>query len=117
MKSYHNAVVQRKRVFWVFFIFVALVAIISYRVVELTIVKHDYFFKLAASQHWIKDVIPAKRGKIYAADTISSSPYLLATNQALDLVFVEPKKLENKEEAAQFLSVVLGMALLTLMFR
>jgi len=83
--------------------------IIFGRVVELTVFKHGYYFKIAAAQHWIKDVIPAKRGKIYAEDSISNAPYLLAANQALDLVFVEPDKLEDKDKAAQFLSEVLSM--------
>ncbi|MDD5693027.1 MAG: penicillin-binding protein 2 [Patescibacteria group bacterium] len=109
MKSYHNSATQKNRIPIIAIIFFVLILGIFCRVIQIQGFKHGYYQKLAAAQHWIKDEIPAKRGKIYAQDTISNTPYLLATNQALDLVFVEPNKLEDKDKAAQFLSEVLGM--------
>lgn len=109
MRSYHNVAIQRSRIPFVIAFFALLIVLISGRLTELQVFRHGYYLKLANAQHWIKDVIPAKRGKIYAKDSISNSSYLLATNQALDLVFAEPKKLEDKDKTAQFLAETLSM--------
>lgn len=109
MRSYHNVAIQRSRIPFVIAFFALLIILISGRLTELQVFRHGYYLKLANAQHWIKDVIPAKRGKIYAKDSISNSSYLLATNQALDLVFAEPKKLEDKDKTAQFLAETLSM--------
>ncbi len=109
MRSYHNAVTQKQRIPFVLIIFVVLFLLIVGRLVHLQIVRHSYYTKIASVQHWIKDTIPAKRGKIFAKDTLSNAPYLLASNQTLDLVFAEPPKVENKEEATKFLAETLSM--------
>lgn len=70
------------------------------------IMRHSYYTKIASSQHWIKDIIPAKRGKIFVKDTLSNKPYLIAGNQTLDLVFVNPKEVEDREAVASFLADV-----------
>ena len=109
MKSYHNSGTQKNRIPIIAIIFFILVLGIVGRLFQIQAFKHDYYHKIASAQHWIKDEIPAKRGKIFARDTVAKTSYLLATNQALDLVFVEPEKLANKDEAAQFLAEILGM--------
>jgi cell division protein FtsI/penicillin-binding protein 2 len=109
MRDYHNVAIQKSRIPLVLFFFGILLCAITGRLFQLQIFKHSYYQKIASTQHWIKDEIPAKRGQIYAKDSLSSKSYLLATNQALDLVFVEPNKIEDKDKAAQFLSEVLSM--------
>ena len=61
-----------------------MVAIVG-RLFYLQMYKHDYYVKVASSQHWIKDTIPAERGKIFAEDSLSGTPYILASNQSLDV--------------------------------
>jgi len=109
MRSYHNAVIQKQRVPFVLVIFVLFFFLIVGRLVHLQIVRHSYYTKIASVQHWIKDTIPAKRGKIFAKDSLGNTPYLLATNQTLSLVFAEPPKVEKKEEAVNFLAETLSM--------
>lgn len=64
--------------------------------------------KIAATQHWAKDVIPAKRGKIYVKDETTGGLFPLAQNQTLSLVFAAPQEIENKPETAEKLAKEIG---------
>ncbi len=82
--------------------------IILGRLFYLQAIKHDYYLKLAASQHWSKDTIPASRGKILVKDTIAGGYYPLADNRQLELVYASPVEIENKGEAASKLAGIIG---------
>lgn len=109
MRDYHNAVSQKRRISFVIVLFVLIFSSILARMFYLQVVKHDYYYKLASMQHSSKDTIPAKRGKIYAYDTLSDTPYPLATNQSLDMVYIAPKEVKDKDQVANELAGVLGM--------
>lgn len=108
MRSYHNTVTQKGRIPIVVGVFTLATFAIIARLGYLQVVKHDEYFKLASMQHMNKDIIPAKRGEIYANDSLSNTPYILAANEELDLVYVDPKETKDKDKVASVLSTVLG---------
>jgi cell division protein FtsI/penicillin-binding protein 2 len=109
MKSYQNAVTQKNRIPVALVVFILLAVSIVGRLFYLQIIKHDYYLKVAGSQHWIKDVIPAKRGQIFATDSLSNTPYLLATNQTLYMVYANPSQIKDQDKAAEQLAPILEM--------
>lgn len=109
MKSYHNVLVQKNRIIFVAAIFVLILVAITGRLFYLQLGQRNYYLKIASSQHWIRDKVPAERGKIFARDTVSNEPYVLASNQSLSLVYVNPKEIEDKDKTAAFLAEVTKM--------
>jgi stage V sporulation protein D (sporulation-specific penicillin-binding protein) len=109
MNKYKKPVMSKQRIPFVIAIFVLLTFCVYGRLFYLQVSRHDSYHVIASAQHSFKDTIPAKRGQIFAYDTISGTPTLLASNQTLDLVFINPKEIENKEEAITKLSEILGM--------
>ena len=109
MKSYHNVLIQKNRIPFVVVVLILVMVVIVGRLFYIQMYKHNYYVKAASSQHWIKDTIPAERGKIYAEDTLSGTPYILASNQSLDVVYVNPKEIEDKDYTASFIASVTGM--------
>jgi stage V sporulation protein D (sporulation-specific penicillin-binding protein) len=109
MKSYHNVLVQKNRIAICVAVFILIALAIVGRLFYLQAFRHNYFVKAASSQHWIKDTIPAERGKIYADDSLSNTPYVLATNQKLDVLYVNPKEVQDKYRTSAFLALVTGM--------
>lgn len=109
MKSYHNSIVQRNRISYVAIILILVLVAISWRLFDLQFKKNGYYLKVASSQHWIRDTVPAERGKIYARDSLSGEPYTLASNMSLSLVYVNPKDIVDKEKTALFLAEVTKM--------
>lgn len=109
MRSYRSIGEQINRIPVLVAVFVIVAVAIVLRLFYLQVIRHDYYFGLAANQHLSKDTIPAKRGKIFAMDTLSDEPYLIATNQSLDLVYVNPKEIKDKEKVATALASALDM--------
>lgn len=109
MKKYTNPDVSKQRIPLVIAIFVLLTFCVYARLFYLQISQHGSYQVIASAQHSFKDTIYAKRGQIFAYDTISGTPSLLASNQALDLLYINPKEIENKDEAVSKLSSMLGM--------
>ena len=91
--------------------FVLLTAIVIGRLGYLQVIKHSNYVALAAAQHSLKDVIPAKRGQIFAEDSLDGTPYLLASNQTLNLVYIDPKEIKDQNVALSKLSPILGVSL------
>lgn len=106
-KNYGLSLVQKRRIgilkFMVPFIVIALLG----RLFTLQVMNHKYYVKIAGSQQWSKDTIPAKRGAIYVEDGFSDSLYPLATNETKDMVYAVPEELENKEETVEKVSEIL----------
>jgi stage V sporulation protein D (sporulation-specific penicillin-binding protein) len=72
--------------------------------------RHDYYVRIAASQHWAKDEIPAQRGRIYVKDDdVEGGLYPLAENQTLQLVFAAPEEIKDKDDAARKISPIIGI--------
>lgn len=84
---------------------------ILFRLFYLESIKHDFYVRIAASQHWAKDEIPAQRGRILVKDDdVESGLYPLAENQTLQLVYAAPEEIQNKDEAAKKVAPILGLA-------
>lgn len=116
VSPHYDAAKQRIRIktvlaFIFFFCFVVVC-----RLFYLQVLRHDYYLKVASTQHWAQDVIQAERGKIYVKDETSPNGlYPLATNQKLNLVFASPqemisekKKTDKRDETAEKISPILG---------
>ena len=109
MKSYLNSAVQKNRIPFIAIFFLIIGLVIVGRLFDLQVVKHGYYSNLADAQHWMQDTIPATRGTIYAQDSLSNTPYVLATDQTLNMVYVDPSEVKNKNQVASFLASTLSM--------
>lgn len=83
--------------------------VIIFRLFYLQVVRHSFYEKIASSQHWINDQIPAKRGKIYVKDDTTGGLYPLAENQNLDMVYAAPEEMKDKTDVAKKLAPLVGM--------
>lgn len=109
MNKYNRPTKSKQRIPLVIAIFVLLSFVVCARLFYLQVAKHDNYQVIAAAQHSFKDTIAAKRGQIFAYDTISGAPTLLASNQALNLLYINPREIENKDEVITKLSQILAM--------
>lgn len=109
MKRYTRQVTDKQRIPLVITIFVLLTFAVFSRLFYVQILHHEDYQVIAAAQHSFKDTITAKRGQIFAYDTITNTPFLIASNQALDLIYINSKEIENKEDVVSKLSTILGM--------
>jgi cell division protein FtsI/penicillin-binding protein 2 len=100
---------KNDRIPFVVSIFVILTAVVVARLFFIQVVDRKAYVAQASSQHSMKDTIFAKRGSIFASDTLSKSPFLLATNQTLDLVYISPKEVTDKEKVVSSLVSILGV--------
>lgn len=108
-REYHDLTQQKSRIKIILVFVVIFGAIIVLRLFWLQVIKHNYYIKIAADQHWARDVIQAKRGKIYVKDDTTGGLYPLAENQTLELAFAAPEEIADKNEAAKKLALILSM--------
>lgn len=119
-KPYHDSREQQKRIRFVLGFLVIFACVIIGRLFWLQMIKHNYYLKVASTQHWARDMISAKRGKIYVRDKMSPEGlYSLADNQTLYLVSVSPEEMrevkaddtvvDKKNETAEKLSAIVGI--------
>lgn len=118
-REYQDLGQQKSRIKIILVLIMAFGAIILLRLFWLQVIKHNYYLKIAGEQHWARDVIQAKRGKIYVKDDTTDGPasptssqgglYPLAENQTLALAFAAPEEIENKGDVAKKLAPVLEM--------
>lgn len=106
-KNFGLAYEQKRRIGFFGFIIPFIVIALLGRLFTLQVINHKYYLKIAGSQQWSKDTIPAKRGEIYVEDGFSKALYPLATNETKDMVYVVPEELENKDETIGKLSDIL----------
>src|SRR5665647_1178046 len=109
MSKYSSPATDKQRIPLVIAIFVLLTFCVYARLFYLQVYKHGSYQVIASAQHSFKDTIYAKRGQIFAYDTISGTPFLLASNQSLNLLYINPKEIENKEETITKLVEITGM--------
>lgn len=102
-------IIETDRIPFVVSIFIILATVVISRLFYIQVVDRKLYVAQATSQHSMKDTIFAKRGNIYARDTLSNSPYLIATNETLDLVYISPKEVEDKEKVITSLTSILGV--------
>ncbi|MCD5382708.1 penicillin-binding protein 2 [Candidatus Gracilibacteria bacterium] len=92
--------------FLLFFILIIFGAIIS-RLFFLQVIKGDYYSELAFEQQYSRIEIPARRGEIFARNSKTGEKQKLATNISLDLAYVDPNYIRNKEQLAKDLAEIL----------
>lgn len=109
MNRNKHSVSGRERIPLVIAIFVLLTFSVFVRLFYLQVLHHTDYQKVAAAQHSFKDTIYAKRGQIFATDSISGTSFLLASNQSLNLLYINPKEIEDKEAVVAKLVEILGM--------
>lgn len=80
--------------------------ILGVRLVELQLIRHKHFAKKASLAQTRKDLIPARRGEIYAQDGAGRSPLVL--NQSLKLLYADPRYVGDKAEVVRKLIAVTG---------
>ncbi len=78
-------------------------AIIS-RLVFLQIIHHDYYKALARGQQGEFEALKGDRGQVFF-----NKGTILATNVKAKYVYICPEEIENKEEIAEKLSLILGV--------
>jgi len=109
MKKYNNTATHNQRIPLVIAIFVLLTFSVYVRLFYLQVIHHDEYTRVATAQHSFKDTIYARRGQIFAYDTISGTPSLLASNQALNLLYINPEEIENKDDTVAKLADITGL--------
>lgn len=92
--------------FLLFFILVIFWIIVS-RLFYLQIIKWEYYNDLAFNQQYSKIELPARRWEIFATNSKTWELQKLATNISLDLVYIDPNFIPNKEKVAKELSEIL----------
>lgn len=110
---------QKNRIKIILFAILLAGAVVIFRLFYLQVIRHSFYEKIASSQHWVNDQIPAKRGKIFVKDNTSggtASPsssqgglYPLAANQTLDVVSAAPEEMKDKGDVAKRLAPLVGI--------
>ncbi|KKR34591.1 MAG: Peptidoglycan glycosyltransferase [candidate division CPR2 bacterium GW2011_GWC1_39_9] len=81
------------------------------RLFYLQIVKHDYYTAVAQDQYYKNSDLPAKRGEIYVKDNYADSgKSKIAMNNINDELFADPVMVDNKEEASEKISSIIGLS-------
>lgn len=106
-REYHDFGQQKSRIKIVLVFIIVFGAVILLRLFWLQVIKNGYYIKIAAEQHWARDVIQAKRGKIYVKDDTTGGLYPLAENQTLALAFAAPEEINDKNDTAKKLAPIL----------
>ncbi len=107
--AYLGHAIQRKRIGIFFGVVFVFFAIITVRLFEFQVLKNDEYLALAQGQHWMTRKIPAKRGLIYTRDLKTGERNILAMNKSLNMVYVVPRQIKDKEEASRELSEILSI--------
>lgn len=99
--------VKFQKIDFIHFFILIFALIICFRLFNLQILQHKYYYALAFNQHEIiKKLIP-ERGKIFVKEEYSQNLFPLATNQILYLLYAAPREIEKPEIAAKELANIL----------
>lgn len=97
------------RIFLLLCFITAVTGLIVVRLFNLQIINHQYFQVLASDQHeFIKTILP-KRGEIYLTP-LNGDPVVAATNITKNLVYAQPKEINNPTNVAVKLARVIGIS-------
>lgn len=77
------------------------------RLFYLQVIQGEQYFAEAQKQQYGKIVIPARRGEIFMQSSKTGSLDKVATNTTLDLVYIDPQEIEDKELVAKKLAPIL----------
>lgn len=99
--------IQFNTITFLMVIVVVAALIIVARLFYLQIVKYSIYEEAAARAHQGYTELPAKRGEILVKDYTNGDEYVVASNTTMDLVFADPKFINNKTLVATTLSDIL----------
>lgn len=88
-------------------VMIFMTGVIIIRLFYLQILRHDYYEKVAAKEHYGYSELPARRGEIFIKDYASGDQVRVATNTTLDLVFADPTLIENKKVVADRIAPII----------
>ncbi len=77
------------------------------RLFYLQVIKYGFYQEAAAREHSGYTELPAKRGEILVKDYTTNDTFTVAANTTMDLIFVDPKLINNKMLVASALSETL----------
>ncbi len=77
------------------------------RLFYLQVLKYGYYNEAAARAHQGYTELPAKRGEIKVKDYTTGEEFVVASNTTFDLIYVDPKLINNKKLVAGTLSDIL----------
>ena len=96
-------VTVRKRVVGLFFCFVLLFGILTFRLLYLEVIRNDYFTTLALEQR-LRNSILANRG-----DILDRNMNKLAVSMSADAVYAIPAEITDMEQTASVLAAMLDL--------
>jgi stage V sporulation protein D (sporulation-specific penicillin-binding protein) len=104
MRVKNNIKVNRKRIYFLFILFLVTFFLIIYRLVSIQYINASEFKSYAEFQHTGEFVISSKRGKILDRNGIE-----LATSLIEKTVYADPRFVEDSEYGAEVLAGILGL--------
>lgn len=88
------------------FLFLCLLIIVA-RLMKLQILQRGAYHDAAHEQHFDGLILPAQRGEILAVNSKTDETSILATNTTLDLLYVDPKVVDDPPMIADLLAGIL----------
>lgn len=88
-------------------VMIFMTGVIIVRLFYLQVLRHDYYEKVAAKEHYGYSEMPARRGEIFIKDYASGEEVRVATNTTLDLLFADPTLIENKKVVADRIAPII----------
>ena len=97
------------RLYTLLVLLVLVAGIVIVRLFSLQIIRHGYFTALAKDQHEVLAKLIPRRGEIFIQEK-GDVWHPLATNRSFQAVFLVPKEVVDKNEVAQELAPLVGLA-------
>jgi cell division protein FtsI/penicillin-binding protein 2 len=101
-----DTITQRRRLGYFNMILVAFGVLLVARLFYLQIVQHSHYSAQASAEHTRKYEVPARRGELYLRDGDGTTP--IALNQTLQLVYADPRYVDDKPGVAKKIAGVIG---------
>ncbi len=98
---------SRKRLFFLMFITSLIIILFIVRLFYIQVLHGTEYLKLAQEQQYGKIVIPSKRGEILTENPKTGELNKLATNTTLDLIYIDPFEIPDKQRVAKALAPLL----------
>ena len=90
------------------FLFMSCIFLLIFsRLFFLQVIKWEYYANEAFNQQYSKITIPARRWEIFASNSKTWELQKLATNISLDLIYIDPTNIPDKEKIAKELAPIL----------
>ncbi len=91
-------------------VFGLVAALVIVRLFNLQVLQHQFYEALASGQHELYQKLFPDRGEVYAQDPYAEDgTYKVVTNRDFNLVYANPSKIENPEEAAEQIYAILNL--------